>query len=79
MDLATLNMVPRWEHIDTSPVSRLYNQNDRGVSIYINDLSILDWFNDTQSRSEWQWFDYPRTLTMTSRVYILFLLAHSQY
>jgi len=69
-------MVPRWEPIDTSPVSRLYNQNGRGISIYLNDLSILEWFDRTQPRSEWQWFDYPRTLTMTARVYTLFLLVY---
>jgi len=70
-------MVPRWEPIDTKPVSRLYNQNGRGISIYINDLTILDWFNQTQPRNEWQWVDYPRTLTMTSRVYTMFLLVYS--
>jgi len=69
-------MVPRWEPIDTKPVSRLYNQNGRGISIYINDLTILDWFNQTQPHNEWQWFDYPRTLTMTSRVYTMFLLVY---
>jgi len=63
-----------WEPIDTTPVARLYNQNGRGISIYLNDLTILAWFEATQPHNEWTWFDYPRTLTMTARVYTMFLL-----
>jgi len=63
-----------WEPIDTSPVRGLYNSQGRGISIYLNDLSILEWFDRTQPPSEWAWFDYPRTLSMTSRVYTMFLL-----
>jgi len=69
-------MVPRWEPIDTKPVSRLYNQNGRGISIYINDLTILDWFDRTISHDRWAWFDYSKTLTMTADTYTMFLLVY---
>lgn len=66
-----------WLLTDNSPLTHLYNQNGRGISIYVNDLTLLDWFNKTQPQDEWDWQDYLRILTMTSRVYTMFLLAHS--
>jgi len=68
----------KWETVDTEHVRRLYNANGRGVSIMVNDMKILDWFYQTQPRDEWQFFSYAQTVTMTTRVYTMFLLRYGE-
>jgi len=70
--------VRSWIALDPDPAKKFYNHNNRGTSVYIYDSEILDWMTETQPRNEWSYDVTQRHLTMTSRVYTMFLLKYGK-
>ena len=66
-----------WSHIDRDRAARFYTNNARGISVHVEDLRILDWFSRTQNRAEWNYYEYTHIVSMTHRVYTMFLLRWS--
>ena len=67
-----------WRACDVSPTRKFYTQSTRGIKIYVYDTAILDWMTDTHPSNEWDYNSNDRTLTMTGRVYTMFLLRYGQ-
>ena len=70
--------VKTWTALDPEPAKKFYNHNNRGTTVYIYDSDILDWMRTTQPRNEWTYDVDCRHLTMTAKVYTMFLLMYGK-
>jgi hypothetical protein len=68
--------VKTWTPLDPEPTKKFYDHNNRGITVYIHNTDILDWMRTTQPRNEWTYDVNCRYLTMTAKVYTMFLLKY---
>ena len=70
-----LNNSPKaWSKIPEDRADKYYNRYARGPSVHVKDTAILDWLAATQNKSEWNYYEYTGIVSMTTRVYTMFLL-----
>ena len=71
-------LVKNWQALDFDLTKKFYDHNNRGTTVYIYNTEILDWLQTTQPREEWTYDVTRRHLTMTRKVYTMFLLKYGK-